>query len=96
VLGYTTVAFDVWGAAVNHVSCMESTGEPGALQVSQATWGHLKGLHEGEEVQLQAKGIGATRAYRIWPPWKGAQLPNTSSLQEPLVAEQVELLDTSE
>ena len=96
VLGYTTVAFDIWGAAVNQASRMESTGKPGALQVSQVIWDHLKGLYEGEEVQVQAKGIGTTTAYRIWPPWKGAQLSNTSTMQEPLVPEQVELLDATD
>src|SRR5262249_25091016 len=43
---------DVWGDAVNIASRMESTGEPGKIQVSQDTYEHLN-----DEFLLERRGV---------------------------------------
>jgi len=44
--------YDVWGDAVNIASRMESTGEPGKIQVSQDTYEHLN-----DEFLLESRGV---------------------------------------
>lgn len=38
IIGNKKLAFDLWGDAVNVASRMESSGEPGQIQVSKATY----------------------------------------------------------
>jgi class 3 adenylate cyclase len=49
VIGTKKMAFDLWGDAVNVASRMESTGLPGKIQVSSATFEALKDEYAFEE-----------------------------------------------
>jgi len=68
VLGYTSVAFDIWGDAVNIASRMESTGDAAAVQVSPSTWEYVKPYYEATEHSVFVKGKGQMPAYRIYQP----------------------------
>ena len=52
VVGTRKFFYDVWGDAVNIASRMESTGEPGKIQVSQDTYEHLN-----DEFLLESRGV---------------------------------------
>jgi class 3 adenylate cyclase len=43
VIGRRKFAYDLWGDTVNTASRMESTGEPGCVQVTEATYARLEG-----------------------------------------------------
>jgi adenylate cyclase len=51
VVGQHNFHYDVWGDAVNTATRMESTGEPGRIQISDATYALVRGgpgnLHSG-------------------------------------------------
>jgi adenylate cyclase len=64
VIGDTRFSFDVWGAAVNAASRMQSQGEPGLIQVSEAFRTLAKEHFEfAERGVLEVRGIGLTRTY---------------------------------
>jgi len=52
VIGVKKFIYDLWGDAVNVASRMESSGEPGQIQVTQATYNRLK-----EQFVLQPRGL---------------------------------------
>src|SRR4051794_24844541 len=52
VIGTHKFAYDVWGDAVNTASRMESHGEPGRVQVTEATYDLLK-----EKYTFQSRGV---------------------------------------
>jgi adenylate cyclase len=52
VVGTKKFFYDVWGDPVNIASRMESTGEPGKIQVSQDTYERLNG-----EFLLESRGV---------------------------------------
>ncbi len=59
VVGTKKFFYDVWGDAVNVASRMESTGEPGRIQVSEATYLKLSDKFEFEargEIEVRGKG----------------------------------------
>ena len=62
VIGTQRLQYDVWGDTVNVASRMESTGEPGRIQVSEAfarsceTQDELGTLLERGEVEIKGKG----------------------------------------
>ncbi|MDZ4205113.1 MAG: adenylate/guanylate cyclase domain-containing protein [Bacteroidales bacterium] len=43
VVGKNKFAYDIWGDAVNIASCMETSGIPGKVNISGATYEHIKG-----------------------------------------------------
>jgi guanylate cyclase len=51
VIGHKKFAYDVWGDAVNTASRMESQGEPGKIQITQATYDLIK-----DEFTCELKG----------------------------------------
>ena len=60
VIGQKKFHYDLWGDAVNRASRMESYGEPGRVQVSDATYQLIKGdFHCVERGIVEIKGIGA-------------------------------------
>ncbi len=75
VLGGGDLRFDVWGPAVSLAARLESHGEPGRIQLSEATAGRLEdrfALAPRGEIHL--KGLGPTRTW-----WLGA--PTSRSLR---------------
>lgn len=66
VIGRRRFIFDVWGDTVNQASRMESTGEPGRVQISEpvakAVEGKLPVEYRGETA---IKGMGVVRTYWV-------------------------------
>ena len=59
VLGTDKFAYDIWGDTVNTASRMESSGEPGRINISLQTYELVKDLFEVERRgKVQAKGKG--------------------------------------
>ncbi|MBE9040485.1 response regulator [Oscillatoriales cyanobacterium LEGE 11467] len=59
VIGTQKFAYDVWGNDVNLASRMQSTGEPGRIQVSKATYHRLSKCYRLEkrgEIDIKGKG----------------------------------------
>lgn len=51
VIGRKTFAYDIWGETVNLACRLESTGQPGRVQVSESTYNRLKHKLKFEERQ---------------------------------------------
>ncbi|TAF64483.1 MAG: hypothetical protein EAZ55_11650 [Cytophagales bacterium] len=66
VIGKTKFAYDIWGNTVNLASRMESTGEVGKVNVTEATFQAVSTYFEGEyREEIEAKNIGKVKAYFI-------------------------------
>jgi class 3 adenylate cyclase len=64
VIGIKKFAYDVWGNPVNIASRMESQGEPGKIQVTEATYERLKDKYELEKRgAIVVKGKGEMITY---------------------------------
>jgi len=64
VIGSTKFIYDLWGDTVNLASRMESTGVPGAIQVSESVYQALRGEYKFEERGLiEVKGKGKLPAW---------------------------------
>jgi len=66
VVGKKKYAYDIWGDAVNIASRMESTGEPGKVNISSATYelvkNHFRCTYRGK---LSAKNVGEIDMYFV-------------------------------
>ncbi|MDO9359151.1 MAG: adenylate/guanylate cyclase domain-containing protein [Polaromonas sp.] len=63
VIGVKRFLYDVWGDTVNVASRMESSGEPGAIQVTQAVFEQTKdrfSYREREAVDVRGLGVMST------------------------------------
>ena len=61
IVGVKKFAYDIWGDTVNIASRMESSGEVGKVNISEATYVLVKGepgFHFTERGRVQAKGKG--------------------------------------
>ncbi|KAL9657720.1 hypothetical protein ABK040_005071 [Willaertia magna] len=66
VIGKKKFAFDLWGDAVNVASRMESTSEPGRIQISRSTYERVYDLgYKFEERKVNVKGKGLTTTYML-------------------------------
>ncbi|MBP0000727.1 MAG: HAMP domain-containing protein [Cyanobacteria bacterium SID2] len=64
VIGQKKFIYDLWGDAVNIASRMESSGKPGQIQVTQATYEILKDKYILEaRGAIQVKGKGEMQTY---------------------------------
>jgi class 3 adenylate cyclase len=73
VIGENKFTYDVWGESVTLASRMESQGEPGKIQVTQAVAERLRGGFAFSPArQIQVKGRGALEVYFLLGP---ASLP---------------------
>ncbi|WP_204104068.1 MULTISPECIES: adenylate/guanylate cyclase domain-containing protein [Spirulina sp. CCY15215] len=64
VIGKKKFIYDLWGDAVNIASRMESSGEPSAIQVTEATYARLKDTFDLEKRgTIQVKGKGEMVTY---------------------------------
>ena len=63
-LGTRKFAYDVWGDTVNLASGMESSGEPGKVNVSEATWRATAPLFDWtDRGPVRAEGQGQIQLY---------------------------------
>ncbi|WP_228053782.1 adenylate/guanylate cyclase domain-containing protein [Nodosilinea sp. LEGE 07298] len=64
VIGTKKFIYDLWGDAVNVASRMESSSEPGQIQVTAATYERLKDLYQFEKRGcISVKGRGEMETY---------------------------------
>ncbi|MDF3818587.1 adenylate/guanylate cyclase domain-containing protein [Leptospira sp. 96542] len=64
VIGTNKFAYDIWGDTVNTASRMESSGEPGKINVSGATYEKIVDFFDCEHRgKIQAKGKGEVDMY---------------------------------
>lgn len=71
IVGREKFFYDVWGDAVNTASRMESTGQPGRIQVASATYERLCDSFEFEERgTIDVRGKGAMRTWFLSGPRK--------------------------
>ncbi len=64
VVGTRKFFYDVWGDAVNVASRMESTGEAGKIQLSEAVYRQLDG-----EFELETRGLIEIKGKGQMPTW---------------------------
>jgi len=63
VIGRRKFSYDLWGDTVNTASRMESSGVPGCIQVTEATWLRVKDRYPWqvrEGVEVKGKGLMTT------------------------------------
>lgn len=66
VVGQRKFAYDIWGDTVNTASRMESSGEPGEVNVSGETYGMIKEyFHCDHRGQVEAKNKGRVDMYFV-------------------------------
>lgn len=68
VVGTKKFAYDIWGDAVNIASRMESSGEPGKVNISESTYNLLKDNKEfvfESRGAIEAKGKGKINMYFV-------------------------------
>ena len=64
VIGTTKFAYDLWGESINLASRLESNGEPGRIQTSQAFRQKAPPhLHFEERGDITLKGVGQVRTH---------------------------------
>ncbi|WP_254174276.1 adenylate/guanylate cyclase domain-containing protein [Planktothrix pseudagardhii] len=64
VIGIKKFIYDLWGDAVNIASRMESSGEPGRIQVTEATYERIKDQYHFEKRgKISIKGKGEMTTY---------------------------------
>jgi adenylate cyclase len=70
VIGTKKFQYDVWGDTVNTASRMESHGEPGRIQISEATYQLIKGTFSTTPrgpIEVKGKGILTTYWLEVTP-----------------------------
>ncbi|MEI6882370.1 MAG: adenylate/guanylate cyclase domain-containing protein [Bacteroidota bacterium] len=66
VIGHSKFSYDLWGNTVNTASRMESTCQPGKVQVSPSTYEQIKGHFDVQENQIiECKGLGQIMTYFV-------------------------------
>jgi adenylate cyclase len=66
VVGKKKYAYDIWGDTVNIASRMESSSEPGKVNISSATYNHVKGIYNCTyRGKISAKNIGEIDMYFV-------------------------------
>ena len=69
VIGRRKFTYDLWGDTVNTASRMESHGMVGRIQVSAATYRHVRDTYQFEERgEVEVKGKGRLRTYLLIEP----------------------------
>lgn len=64
IIGRERFAYDLWGETVNLACRLESTGQPGKVQIAEATYERLKGKYQfADRHRVDAKGFCEVFAY---------------------------------
>jgi class 3 adenylate cyclase len=72
VIGRRKFSYDLWGDTVNTASRMESSGIPGCVQVTEATWQRVRDSYPWQvREDVEVKGKGPMTTYLLDP----SQLP---------------------
>ncbi|HEY8041556.1 MAG TPA: adenylate/guanylate cyclase domain-containing protein [Polyangiaceae bacterium] len=75
VIGKKKFIYDVWGDTVNIASRMESTGAPGAVQISGETYRRIRNMYVFEDRgEIEVKGKGPMRTWLIKERRKGVHV----------------------
>jgi len=81
VIGRHKFIYDLWGDTVNTASRMESSGLPGRIQVTSATYERLRHRYRFEERgEIEVKGKGRLKAYILVG---RRESPEAEALNEP-------------
>jgi class 3 adenylate cyclase len=76
VIGRRKFSYDVWGDTVNTASRLESHGEPGRINVSEAVYLRLQDRFAFEpRGTIELKGKGPVSAYFLEAPLAAAATP---------------------
>ncbi len=79
VIGKKKFIYDVWGDTVNVASRMESTGVPGAVQVSHATYTRVRDVYVFEDRgEIEVKGKGPMRTWLVRERRQGVHVDRAS------------------
>jgi class 3 adenylate cyclase len=66
VVGTHKFQYDIWGDTVNMASRMESSGEPGKVNISDSTYSLVKDYYQCTyRGKIEAKGKGAIDMYFV-------------------------------
>ena len=66
VVGTSKFQYDIWGDTVNVASRMESSGEPGRVQVSDSTYQLIRNEFDCElRGEIEVKGKGAMKTWFV-------------------------------
>jgi guanylate cyclase len=65
IIGEQRILFDLWGDAVNEAARMESSGEPGYIQLAPSTRALLGDEWSYQPRQVEVKGMGAMGTYLV-------------------------------
>jgi adenylate cyclase len=66
VVGEKKFAYDIWGDTVNVASRMESNGKPGKVNISSATFSHIRNDFDCEyRGKVPAKNVGEVEMYFV-------------------------------
>ncbi len=81
VVGKKKYAYDIWGSTVNIASRMESSGLPGKVNISAATYDYIKNdYHCHHRGKIHAKNVGEIDMYLV-----GAKIVSATPVhKEPL------------
>jgi guanylate cyclase len=90
VIGRRKFAWDLWGDTVNVASRMESTAEPGTIQVTEGTIRALSGSYPFERRVVDVRGKGEMVTYLLDPAASGAADPSPRKVLADEVPEHLE------
>jgi adenylate cyclase len=83
VVGRKKYAYDIWGSTVNIASRMESNGEPGRVNISEATYQLVKDqylcIHRGK---IPAKNVGEIDMYFVESDIAGQVFPAIEEIKQ--------------
>lgn len=66
IVGVKKFAYDIWGDTVNVAARMEQNGEPGKINISEATYEQIKGKFKTEyRGEIEAKNKGKMKMYFV-------------------------------
>jgi adenylate cyclase len=65
IIGDNRILFDLWGDTVNAAARMESTGEPGSIQIAASTRALLADDLPATRREVEVKGLGSMSTYLV-------------------------------